>query len=92
MTIPKLPFPAPRSAQSRSEWFFWSTLIALAPSAPDATTTSAADQVVAGHAEVAGEEAEAAAERRADQADGALRSGRHREVLLRRARSPPPSG
>ncbi len=40
------------------------------------------DQVVAGHAEVAGEEAEAAAEGRAGQADGPLRAGRRREVVL----------
>ena len=40
------------------------------------------DQAVAGHAEVAVEGAEAAADRRTDQADAALASGRDREVLL----------
>ena len=40
------------------------------------------DQVVAGHAEVAGEEAEAAAEGRAGQAHAALRARRRREVVL----------
>jgi hypothetical protein len=39
------------------------------------------DQVVAGHAEVAGQEAEAAAERRTGQPDAALRSGRDGQVL-----------
>ncbi len=43
-------------------------------------------QVVAGHAEVAGEEAQAAAERRTSEPDGRLPSGRHGKALFAKRR------
>lgn len=81
MTIPKLPLPAPRSAQKIRVV----PRVDLEHSRPVGARRHddlRADQVVAGHPEVAGEETEAAAEGGAGKAHCPLRARRRREVVL----------
>ena len=80
---PEVAIPRPAQRPEQIRVVVRSTLITLARSAPDVTTISAAIRLSQAMPEVAGEEAQAAAERRTGQAYGALRSCRHREVLLR---------